>query len=241
MSMYEPCIAEICFYCENDFINTHIAKNNLTNIKIHKLNEIKVRECSKKIDFDFNIEYFDKEKVNFIIGEKLEYMPKECQEICFLNSREDSFKISDFKGIIICMDSNFVDKFKKNIIVVNTYKEALYLIYCIYFSLNSVHIIPYDTNMLIENDIRKTVKNTYIQKLDKNFVTIFNFIKHNLGEEYKAIFINTSDENILERKNGIDIYDKMVNKYKEYINYNNTELSIVINYTKEIGDEIFEL
>lgn len=238
MSMYEPCITEVHFYCDDYFVNGEIKKKRLSNIKFCNSNEAKIKGNSKGLDFSFNLEYFDEEKVDLIIGKKLKNISKEYYEMYFINSKEELYKVKDFKGLVICVKNDFDNIDRKNIIFVKEYQQALNLIYCIYFSLNSYHIIPYDIGMFIKEDSNIITQNIAVEKINEDAITVCKFKRIISNKTYNVVFINTNNDYVLERKNGLNLYNKILEKIdKSSLNDIDSEVIVAMNYTKEIGEE----
>ena len=84
MAAFEPLITEIHLYSDDDFIYRKISKEKFSNIKLYSSNEIKAENNSNKLDFSFDIEYVDEEKIQSIIGDKINNIPKESYEIYFV-------------------------------------------------------------------------------------------------------------------------------------------------------------
>lgn len=237
MASFEPVITEILLYSDDDFIKHEIKKKNFLNIKLYRTNEIKVKNTSEKLDFSFDLEYFHEEIVQSIIGDKINDMIKESSEICFVSSKEEFIKLQNFKGIVICLESSYVDAIRTNNIVVKEKEQALSIIYSLYYSLNSYHIVPYDLDMLIEYDFNIIIEKIDTMQADESNIIVWNYRNINSNEDLNVIFINTKDCSIREFK-GVDLYDKMVGKInKKCIDGMENDSEVAMNYTLEIGDE----
>lgn len=238
MATFEPSITEIHLYCDNDFINREISKEKFCNIKLYSSNEVKVESTSNELDFSFDLEYFDEEKIQSIIGDKINNIPKESYEICFVNSKEEFNKLQNFKGIIICLESSYVDAVRTCNIAVKEKEQAVSVIRSIYYSLNSYHVFPYDLNMIIGYEFNIIIENIDIQQIGQCNIIAWNYRNSGSNENSKAVFINTKDFSIRQFK-GLNLCNKILEKIdRGYLDDMNSDLVIAMNYTVEIGNEL---
>ncbi|WP_346867618.1 MULTISPECIES: hypothetical protein [unclassified Clostridium] len=237
MANFEPSIVEIHLYSDDDFINREISKENFSNIKLYSCNEVKVENTSNELDFSFDLEYFDEEKIQSIIGDKINNIQKESYEICFVNSKEEFNKLENFKGAIICLESSYLDAVRTCNIAVKEKEQAVSVIRSIYYSLNSYHVFPYDLYMIIGYEFNIIIENIDIQQIGQFNIIVWNYRNSGSNENSKAVFINTKDSSIRQVK-GVNLYNYIVEKIdNSYLNDMNSDLVIALNYTEELREE----
>lgn len=237
MANFEPSIVEIHLYSDDDFINREISKENFSNIKLYSCNEVKVENTSNELDFFFDLEYFDEEKIQSIIGDKINNIQKESYEICFVNSKEEYNKLENFKGAIICLKSSYLDAVRTCNIAVKEKEQAVSVIRSIYYSLNSYHVFPYDLYMIIGYEFNIIIENIDIQQIGQFNIIVWNYRNSGSNENSKAVFINTKDSSIRQVK-GVNLYNYIVEKIdNSYLNDMNSDLVIALNYTEELREE----
>ncbi|WP_097025459.1 hypothetical protein [Clostridium peptidivorans] len=236
MATFEPSITEIHLYSDDNFINRKISKENFSNIKLYSSNEIKAENISNELDFSFDLKYFDEEKIQSIIGDKINNISKESYEIYFASSKEEFIKLENFKGIIICLKDSYVDGIRTCNIVVKEKEQALSVILSIYYSFNSYHIFPYDLNMIIGYEFNIIIEHIDIHQKDKFNIIVWNYKNIDSNENSKAVFINTKDSSIRQFK-GVNSYYYIVEKIdKSNLNNLNSDSVIAINYTEELRE-----
>lgn len=237
MANFEPSIVEIHLYSDDDFINRKISKENFSNIKLYSSNEVKVENTSNELDFSFDLEYFDEEKIQSIIGDKINNIQKESYEIFFVNSKEEFNKLENFKGIIICLESSYVDAVRTCNIAVKEKEQAVSIIRSIYYSLNSYHVFPYDLYMIIGYEFNIIIENIDIQQIGQFNIIVWNYRNSGSNENSKAVFINTKDSSIRQVK-GVNLYNYIVERIdNSYLNDMNSDSVIALNYTEELREE----
>ena len=183
------------------------------------------------------MEYFDEEKIQSIIGDKINNIQKESYEICFVNSKEEFNKLENFKGAIICLESSYLDAVRTCNIAVKEKEQAVSVIRSIYYSLNSYHVFPYDLYMIIGYEFNIIIENIDIQQIGQFNIIVWNYRNSGSNENSKAVFINTKDSSIRQVK-GVNLYNYIVEKIdNSYLNDMNSDLVIALNYTEELREE----
>lgn len=241
MACFEPLILEIHLYCDDDSINERINKSKFSNIEIYSTKKIQEVNTSDEFDFSFDLEYYDEDKIQSIIGDKLNDMVKDNYKICFVGSKEEFIKCMYFKGIVICLENSFVDGIRKDNIIVKDKEQALRIIYSLYYCLNSYHIFPYDLGMIIEYEFDTIIENIDIMQAEKNNIIVWNYRKINFNKNSNVVFINTKDNNIRKIRDPLDLYNKVLEKidknYLDELVATDSDTVIAMNYTLEIGDD----
>lgn len=241
MACFEPSILEIHLYCDDDSINESINKSKFSNIEIYSTKKIQEVNTSDELDFSFDLEYYDEDKIQSIIGDKLNDMVKDNYGICFVGSKEEFIKCKYFKGVLICLENSFVDGIRKDNIIVKDKEQALRIIYSLYYCLNSYHIFPYDLGIVIEYELNIIIENIDIMQAEEANIIVWNYRNINSNKNLNVVFINTKDNNIRKIKGASDLYNKVLEKidenYLDELATTDSDTFIAMNYTLEIGDD----
>lgn len=84
-------------------------KSKFSNIEIYSTKKIQEVNTSDELDFSFDLECYDEDRIQSIIGDKLNDMVKNNYGICFVGSKEEFVKCKYFNGVLICLENSFMD------------------------------------------------------------------------------------------------------------------------------------
>lgn len=256
MSLFEYSVIGVNFFCDDNNVKQEIINKSFVNMNVYNLIDIEAEvenknnttALNKKNDLNniFNedeLYYFDEDKMESILGEKFKLELSEWdiynnENICFITSKEEFIMLKDFNGYLICLEEAYVKGIRDQQIIVRNREEALNIIYSMYFTFSSYHILPCDITMAFTEGFNIRVDEIFIKNID-NYKIIY-WLYRNIDSEDKEItgFLITNDRAIRE-KNILDIYGKineLLNDYelKLYSSDKKEDYNLLSLYTLEL-------
>lgn len=234
MALFEPVIVEVHLYCNNEIIRIELDKAGFKNIEVKRIDEFRSNKSFDVLDFSNELEYFDKEKIQSIIGEKIKNIPREILEICFIESKEDFKNLRNYKGIIIALKDDLTESFQACTIVVKDIQHALEVIRSIYLYSNSFHVFPYELGMILGDKCIIEIENIDTLQLGNFQISIWHYRNSSSEKICKVVFINTKEDSI-RNCTGSDLDNKVV-EIIDRLNLNSIDddVEFIMNYSVEI-------